>query len=153
MSLLLNAQEVELLSALNAHHVQYLVVGGHAVIFHGYLRAAKDLDIWIEPNEKNAELLRSALAAVRVHLGPEHVARLGKPNLQMPIQSLYTELLTSVGDLVFEEALGRSSSTLEKGVPCHVLSLQDLLRCKKLLGRPSDLEDIQNLQEQSRRGV
>lgn len=147
MNLLLNSQELELLSALNRHLAHYMVVGGHAVIFHGYLRPAKDLDLWIEPSIENAERVARALSAVRVYLAPEHIARLSKPNLQMPIAGLYTELLTSVKGLEFPLAIARSSTANEQGVPCTVIGLEDLLECKRLLGRESDLEDIRCLQE------
>jgi hypothetical protein len=40
----------ELLSALNAHRVRYLIVGGYAVSFHAEPRATKDLDILISPD-------------------------------------------------------------------------------------------------------
>jgi len=41
----------ELLSALNAHRVRYLIVGGYAVSFHAEPRATKDLDILISPKQ------------------------------------------------------------------------------------------------------
>ena len=68
MNLLLNAQELELLSALNDCRARYLVIGGHAVIFHGHLRPAKDLDLWVEPTEENAARVAQALSFVRVFL-------------------------------------------------------------------------------------
>ena len=43
----------ELLSALNAHRVRYLIIGGYAVSFHAEPRATKDLDILIGPDAKN----------------------------------------------------------------------------------------------------
>ena len=43
----------EFLIALNANHVRYLLVGGYAVIFHGYSRTTGDMDIWIDPTKEN----------------------------------------------------------------------------------------------------
>ncbi len=45
----------DFLRLLNSHRVEYLVVGGYAVGYHGYPRATGDLDIWIALSEDNAE--------------------------------------------------------------------------------------------------
>ena len=127
--------------------MRYLVIGGHAVIFHGYLRPAKDLDLWVEPSESNAKAIAAALAEVRVPLEDQHIARLAKPGLQMPIGGLYTELLTSIrGAADFADAHARSVETYALGTSCRVISLPDLVASKKALGRESDLADIAHLQ-------
>lgn len=53
----------ELLLALNAHEVEYLIVGGYAVGVHSEPRATKDLDIFIRADEKNSKAVYRALAA------------------------------------------------------------------------------------------
>jgi hypothetical protein len=55
----------ELLLAFNAQDVEYLIVGAHALAAHGYVRATKDLDLWVRPDEGNAQ---------RVLRAREHVA-------------------------------------------------------------------------------
>ena len=149
-SMQLNAQEIELLSALNDCKARYLIIGGHAVIFHGHLRQAKDLDIWIEPTKENAQRVARALSTVRIFLQPEHVERLAALNLKMPIAHLCTELLTSVTGLEFSDAMKRSKTIFENGTPCRVLGLEDLLLSKRALGRESDLADIAQLESKSR---
>lgn len=52
----------ELLSAFNARHVKYLIVGGYAVSFHSQPRATKDLDIFIKASPDNAQVVYKALA-------------------------------------------------------------------------------------------
>jgi hypothetical protein len=44
----------ELLKLLNARHVRAIIVGGHALAFHGHPRYTKDLDVFIEPSAANA---------------------------------------------------------------------------------------------------
>lgn len=51
----------EFLRLLNAHRVDYLVVGGYAVGLHGYPRATIDLDVWVATTAANAERLIDAL--------------------------------------------------------------------------------------------
>ena len=65
----------------------------------------------------------------------------------MCIGGLYTELLTTVQGLEFAVAMASSVMATEQGIPCHVLSCQDLITNKRLLGRESDLEDIAALEK------
>lgn len=51
----------ELLSLLSKHRVEYMVVGGYAVAYHGYPRFTKDLDVFYKPSEENVRRLKSAL--------------------------------------------------------------------------------------------
>lgn len=150
MALFLNAQEMELLSALNQYRARYVVVGGHAVQHHGHLRSTKDLDLWVEPTPDNAKRVAHALASVGTFLTQEQTDRLAKPDLQMRIGGLYTEILTTMQGLAFVDAMARSGTATEQGVPCHVLSRDDLITNKRLLGRESDLEDVANLEKLSK---
>jgi len=47
----------EFLQLLNAHKVEYLLVGGYAVGFHGYPRATVDMDVWVARDPQNAKKL------------------------------------------------------------------------------------------------
>src|SRR2546425_4331119 len=60
-ALFLNTLELELLSRFNSAGVRYLVIGGHAVQFHGYLRSTKDLDIFIDTSGDNPSQVVTAL--------------------------------------------------------------------------------------------
>jgi len=51
----------EFLQLLNDHKVEYLLIGGYAVGYHGYPRATADMDIWIAMNPENAERLVSVV--------------------------------------------------------------------------------------------
>ena len=53
----------DLLSAFNAHRVEYLVVGAHALAAHGRVRATGDLDVWVRPEAENAKRVIAALTA------------------------------------------------------------------------------------------
>ena len=51
----------DFLKLLNDHRVEYMVVGGYAVAFHGYPRFTKDIDIFYRPSAENADRIRAAL--------------------------------------------------------------------------------------------
>ena len=52
---------LSLISLFNEEKVEYVVLGGHAVIAHGYLRTTGDIDIFVGPSEENAQRLVRAL--------------------------------------------------------------------------------------------
>lgn len=49
---------MEILAALAESHVDFILVGGYAVIYHGYVRATGDMNVWLRPaNENKLRLL------------------------------------------------------------------------------------------------
>ncbi len=50
-----------LLRLLQQHNVEFLLIGGYAVIFHGYKRTTGDMDLWLRPTNENKEKLVLAL--------------------------------------------------------------------------------------------
>ena len=56
-----NPYYIEILSSLNSHEVEYILVGGLAVGFHGYPRYTGDMDLWINPTNSNMEKLYNSL--------------------------------------------------------------------------------------------
>jgi len=56
----------EFLKLLNARQVEYLLIGGYAVAYHGYPRATADMDIWITSTPQNAEKIVTAQSALRL---------------------------------------------------------------------------------------
>ena len=75
----MNQDFKELLLAFNAHNVEYLIVGAHALAAHGHVRATKDLDLWVRPDENNAKKVLRALSefgAPRGELTEANLSRL-----------------------------------------------------------------------------
>jgi hypothetical protein len=60
-NLLLNPDFIDILSAFSEEEVEYMVVGGYAMAFHGYVRATGDIDLWIRISEENAQRVWRAL--------------------------------------------------------------------------------------------
>jgi len=58
-----NRDFAEMLSALSAADVDFIIVGAHALAAHGVPRATGDIDIWVRPTGLNAERVLRALAA------------------------------------------------------------------------------------------
>jgi hypothetical protein len=138
----------DFLKCLNDAGVDYLLIGGHAVAFHGYVRPTTYMDIWIALDKSNAE---RAVGAVRTFFGtdlagltsewflePENVSRFGsRPNM--------VEILTKIDGGDFAEAFKRRVQVEIDGVPTNVIALEDLKQNKRASGRNKDLADLDNL--------
>lgn len=136
----------EFLALLNSEQVEYLVVGGYAVSFHGYPRPTGDLDIWIAVDGRNAEKIRSVLqkfgfgsAASSVNfLEPNKIFRMGVPPVRI-------EVLTGVSGVAFAECFARRVQAELDGVAVYLISRNDLILNKRAAGRHKDLSDVEML--------
>lgn len=139
----------DLLVSLNEHAVRYLVVGAHALAAHGVPRVTGDLDVWIAPDEGNANRAWSALAAfgaplVSLAITPQdfsvadRVTQIGLPPYRI-------DVLTTISGVSFEEAWpGRFVGTMFD-VPVAFLGRDSLIRNKRASGRAKDLADVRAL--------
>jgi hypothetical protein len=122
-SLFLNPHKLELLERFNSSGVRYLIIGGHAVQFHGYLRTAKDLDIFIDRSHDNAELIVCALCYLGFS-GTDLTAELFcEPKKQIPLGRYQAELLTSPDGPPFGEAYDRRVIANEREIPAGDVDL------------------------------
>lgn len=137
----------EFLRLLNAHQVEYLVIGGYAVSFHGYPRATNGFDIWVALNPDNAQKLVVTLEAFGFSVSeltpllfqkPEQIIRLGSPPIRI-------ELHTGISGLVFEECYPSRLIVPMDGVLVQLISLSDLRKNKRANGRHKDLSDLEYL--------
>jgi hypothetical protein len=142
---------LDLLTALNAADAKYLLVGGHAVGFHGVPRATKDIDVWVEASEENASRVMTALRAFGAPLGTltEHdLARPGQ-GFRMGAPPFRIEILTEVSGVAFGDAWPRRERAEVDGVPLHVIGRADLLENKRAAARTRDLADVEALERQA----
>ena len=139
----------DLLAALVAHEVRFLVVGAHALAALGVPRVTADLDLWVEPTPANAGRAWRALAAFGAPLAtlnlretdllqPEQVIQLGLPPYRI-------DIMTSISGVGFAEAWAeRLAGTLFE-VPVSFIGREAFVRNKRASGRPKDLEDLRAL--------
>ena len=137
----------EFLKLLNAHQVEYLLIGGYAVGYHGYPRATADMDIWIALHPANAERIVAVLKEFGFdlpELSPElflkewQIIRLGVPPVRI-------ELATTVSGVNFNECYAERIADILDGVKVNLISLKHLKINKKASGRHQDLADLENL--------
>ena len=138
----------DLLSAFNAHGVEYLVVGAYALAAHGRVRATGDLDVWVKPEARNAKRVMEALrtfGAPLLDLKQDDLTRPGTV-FQIGIAPLRIDVLTGIDGVAFEEAwAGRITAKFaDQTVP--VLSAKHLITNKRAVGRTQDIADVEWLE-------
>jgi phage replication-related protein YjqB (UPF0714/DUF867 family) len=137
----------DFLRLLRAHHVEYLLIGGYAVSYHGYARATADMDIWVARTRENA--LR--LVAVLQEFGFESLdtAReaLVRENqiVRMGIPPMRIELATSISGVTFEDCYRERVGGVLDGESVDIISLAKLKENKRVSGRLKDLADLEQL--------
>jgi hypothetical protein len=145
----LNEDFLELLTALNAAEVRFLVVGAYAVGVHGRPRATKDLDVWVEASPGNAIRILVALRAFGAPLGDLTEADLSTPGtgFMMGAPPRRIDILTKISAVEFADAWQRRIlAHFSRAVACGVIGIGDLLTNKKAAGRPQDLADVDGLE-------
>lgn len=137
----------EFVALLNAHGVDYLIVGGYAMALHGRPRNTGDLDVWIARTPENAARLMKVLEAFGFGgLGlsqqdfetPEQVVQLGYPPFRI-------DLLTDIDGVEFAQAWPHRETVTYEGEPLHFIGLDELKANKRTAGRPRDLDDLDQL--------
>lgn len=139
----------DLLSAFNAHGVEYLVVGAYAMAAHGRVRATGDLDVWVRPVPENAKRTFDALSAFGAPLQDLNESDLAEPGVvfQIGVAPLRIDILTAIDGVDFDSAWADRLETRFAGAVVPVLSIRHLIQNKRAAARPQDLLDVQWLEE------
>jgi hypothetical protein len=138
----------DFLIALNTSSTEYVVVGGYAVIIHGYYRTTQDLDIWVNKTAENYNKLRIAYAIFGMpvfdmtldnFMGDEFdVFSIGRVPLRI-------DIITKLKGLEFEKACSNALSKDIEGITVKYLHKDDLAVAKRAAGRFKDLDDLEKL--------
>lgn len=131
---------------LNSNGVEYMLVGGYAVIYYGYMRTTGDMDVWIAVDPANAQRITDAVKQFGFQSGISSVTfmQMGKM-FRMGMPPARIELLTKVSGIDFADAYPRSIDATMDGIEVKVISLADLKANKRASGRAKDQADLANL--------
>jgi hypothetical protein len=136
----------ELLQLLNESEVEYLIVGGFAVMKYGEPRYTKDLDVWVHSSASNSLRLIEALKKFGAPLHNDGITaetfREKQVVYQIGIAPIRVDILTEITGVEFADAWKNKVPSTFFGVPVHFISQGDLEANKRALGRAGDLEDL-----------
>jgi predicted nucleotidyltransferase len=145
----------DLLLELADAGAEFVVLGGHAVAFHGHPRATKDLDVLVRPTPANASRVYRALAAFGAPLQSFGVAEADfsayEGVLQIGVPPRRIDILNRADGVSFDDAIAAGESFDLDGRRIPVIGLDALLKNKRSAGRAQDLADVEALAAASRR--
>ncbi len=152
MANLFNQDFREFIQSLNINDVEYILVGGYAVILHGYIRSTADMDVWVNKTKENYQKLKKALKqfgapifSENEFLGNEfNVWGFGKePNR--------IEIMSEVKGVKFDNVYKKSKIYKEDNFNIRYIHLNHLLEAKEAAGRFKDKNDIEQLKKKNKR--
>ena len=138
----------EFIELLNSNGVDYVIVGAHALAYHGRPRLTKDIDIFINASAENADRMQSVLRQFGFHLsGISREDFLAENRvIQLGVAPNRIDILTSLSGCTFEEVwTGRVPAELG-GVPVNFIGREQFLKNKRAAGRRQDLADVEALE-------
>ena len=137
----IDPDEIEVVRSFLACGVRFLVVGGRAVQFHGYMRPAKDLDLLVEFSATNWDSLLRALRPLNAAV-PAFAALSAERRYQARLDFYPSvEFLTAIEGVTFEEAWSDAFEAIVDDLTVRILSKGHLISSKSSSPRVSDAQD------------
>jgi hypothetical protein len=137
----------EFFELLNEEKIEYLLVGGHAVAFHGYPRFTADMDIWIKPARENLDSLIRVLRrfgfktqpfSVEMFLGKEKIFQIGFPPNRI-------DLITFLPGVDFADCYPKAETLAIGDLKILVIDRENLIKNMLVCDRPKDRIDVDEL--------
>lgn len=136
----------EFIELLNKNNVRYIIIGGYAVVYHGYVRSTNDIDIWIDIRKDNIKKVIKALDAfgfsslniTEADFSPNQIIQLGCPPNRI-------DLITTPAGIDFETCYESGEQVIIDNITIKFIDLENLIKAKKASGRTRDLADVEEL--------
>jgi hypothetical protein len=138
----------ELLESFNASKVEYAIVGGYALAFHGAVRATEDIDLYVRPTEANSHRIMAALEAFgfgQAGLKAQDFQKAGQI-IQLGYPPVRIDLVTSIEGVSWEQVAAGKSMGEYGGEPVPFIGRAEFIANKKAAGRLQDLADAERIE-------
>ncbi|MDD5674968.1 MAG: nucleotidyltransferase [Chitinivibrionales bacterium] len=147
--MLITKDMLDFIRLLKKHKVEYMLVGGFAVIYYGYVRTTQDVDILIYPSSKNSLKLLAVLKEFGFGGAGFTKDIFDKPGaaIHLGVEPNRIDILTSLKSISNDSAFKNKKHILYKGISLNVISFTDLIECKRHSIRPKDLADVDELKK------
>ncbi len=139
----------ELLALLEKNEVEYLIVGGYAVAFHGYPRFTKDIDIYYSRTETNADKIQKAL----IEFGfsstalPKELFLTGGNIVTFGVEPVRVDFINEIAGIEFQSAWKKKVRGRYGGIEANFIGRIDLIKNKLSTERLQDKADAEKLSE------
>lgn len=138
-------------NSFEKNEVDYMIVGGHAVNYYGYIRSTSDMDLWVAVSETNIDKLEKSfldlgysvdsVSTALSHLQNDHIIKIAKDNATIDLMDSFK---MKHG---FDECFQNHVVTEIDGVHIKVIGYDDLISIKNKSNRMKDLFDVKSLDE------
>ena len=136
----------EIVGLLNANGVEYVIIGGHALAWHGIPRYTGDIDFFVRTSLENARRIESAMhkfgftpLTADPFTAENCIVTLGHPPNRIDIH-------TTIDGCSFDEAWAGKVAARLDGLPVHFIGKAEFIVNKRALGRKKDLADLEYIE-------
>lgn len=146
----LQSELLRLCASLNQAGVKYVLIGGCAVVLHGYFRTTHDIDLLVDPHPENIRLLKNALHNLYgseeiLKMRDDEVSRYAVVRFAPETEESVIDLIGRISEITYEVAAQELENVSIQGVTIPLCGLKTLIALKRGL-RPKDQEDLLFLQ-------
>jgi len=137
----------DLLNLFRQHDVQYVLVGGHAVNYYGYVRTTQDIDLLVFPSKENAERIMTVLSRFGFEGAgiPQRLFEREGSAVHLGNEPNRIDILTGLKGVSNEEVFSGARTVDIDDMDVRIISLEHLLLAKRRSSRPRDLADADEL--------
>lgn len=137
----------EFLQLLEDHKVDYMIVGGYAVAFHGHPRFTKDIDIFFDVSPPNPQRIRHVLIAFGFSEDSIPIDALQTPGnvLVIGVPPVRIDLVNQIDGVSFEDARSNTVRGRYGKAEVTFIGLKDLICNKSSTNRAKDKADVEEL--------
>jgi hypothetical protein len=140
----------EFVELLNEHEVEFIIVGGYALAFHGAPRFTGDIDVFVKADIENAKRIMNALAAFGFGSLDLTIDDFKDQNkvIQLGLPPVRIDIITSLSGVTWEEVDASKESGLFGDISVSYIGRKELIINKRATGRKKDLADLEALGEE-----
>ncbi|MBK5296972.1 MAG: hypothetical protein JJE40_07435 [Vicinamibacteria bacterium] len=139
----------EFCALLTAREVEFVIVGAHALAFHGAPRFTGDLDILVRPTEENGRRVLAAIADFGFPAAPLTAADIagGTKVIEMGVAPVQIHVMSQIDGVTWDDVWGGREVGSFGPRAVAFIGREAFLRNKRAAGRPKDLADVDALRE------
>jgi hypothetical protein len=142
----------EIIEIFTRNKVDFIIVGGYAINFYGYVRNTSDLDLWVKSSEENKNKICHSISELRY--SEKNIEKIKQIDFSKPFlfkigkELDEVEVFNHITGVNYEEASkNKILFYLNNETPIYFISIKDLIVNKMLTGRTKDKLDVEELQK------
>ncbi len=145
----LSADLREFIELLSSREVEFVIVGAHALAWHGLPRYTKDVDFFVNPSPENAERLAAVIKDLGFASTGLCAADFSAKDrvIQLGLEPNRIDILTGISGVEWEEAWASRVAGELDGLPIFILGKAAYIKNKVASDRPQDRADVSRLRE------